>query len=167
MTTKPAGHTRGAGSGSPPPATAGATRPGGAGAAGQLGWYTAIGIASTLAYLALFQLLREPVGAQPANLLAWVLTAVVDTAANRRYTFGLAGRAGAARAQLEGLAVFGLGYVLTSGSLAALDGATTGAGRTAELGVLVAANLAAGLLRFLLLRVWVFAPHRTTRPRCA
>jgi putative flippase GtrA len=133
---------------------------------GQLGWYTAIGIASTLAYLALYQLLRQPLGAQPANLLAWVLTAVVDTAANRRCTFGLAGRAGAARAQLEGLVIFGLGYVLTSGSLAAVHGVSTGAGRTAELGVLVVANLAAGLLRFRLLKGWVFAPHRAARPRC-
>ena len=95
-----------------------------------------------------------------------MLTAVVDTAANRRCTFGLAGRAGAARAQLEGLAIFGLGYVLTSGSLAALHAVSGGATRTAELGVLVAANLAAGLLRFLLLKGWVFAPHRTARPRC-
>ena len=137
-----------------------------AAAAAQLGRYTAIGIASTLAYLALYQVLAGPLGAQPANLVAWVLTAVVDTAANRRCTFGLAGRAGAARAQLEGLAVFGLGYLLTSGSLAALQGAATDAGRTAELGVLVAANLAAGLLRFLLLKGWVFAPRRTAGPRC-
>ena len=60
---------------------------------------------------------------------------------------------------------FGLGYGLTSGSLAVLHAATTGAGRTAELGVLVVANLAAGLLRFLLLKGWVFAPHRTAAPR--
>jgi putative flippase GtrA len=166
MTTTPAAHPRPAGSGVGPRALAGVARPGGAAAAGQLGWYTAIGIASTLAYLVLYQLLREPLGAQTANLLAWVLTAVLDTAANRRYTFGLAGRAGAARAQIEGLAVFGLGYALTSGSLAALEAVTTGAGRTAELGVLVAANLAAGLLRFLLLKGWVFAPHRTALRRC-
>jgi putative flippase GtrA len=166
MTTTPATHPRPAGSGARPRALAGAARSGSAAAPGQLRRYTAIGIASTVAYLALYQLLREPLGAQAANLLAWVLTAVLDTAANRRYTFGLAGRAGAARAQLEGLAVFGLGYALTSGSLAGLEAVTTDAGRTAELGVLVAANLAAGLLRFLLLRGWVFAPHRTALPRC-
>ena len=165
MTTRPTTHPQGAGSrGVQRSARSAAGRPRDA-AVAQLGWYTVIGIASTMAYLALYQLLREPLGAQHANLLAWVLTAVVDTAANRRCTFGLAGRAGAARAQLEGLAVFGLGYVLTSGSLAAVDGLATGAGRTAELGVLVAANLAAGLLRFLLLRGWVFAPHRAARPR--
>ena len=80
----------------------GAARPRGAAVGTSFkGRYTAIGIASTLAYLALYQLLREPLGAQPANLLSWVLTAVLDTAANRRCTFGLAGRAGAARAQLE------------------------------------------------------------------
>ena len=74
MTTKPATHPQGPGSrDAQRPALSGAARPRGA-AVGQLGRYTAIGIASTLAYLALYQLLREPLGAQPANLLAWVLT---------------------------------------------------------------------------------------------
>lgn len=126
----------------------------------QLFWYTTIGIASTLAYLALYALLREAVGAQPSNVLAWLLTAVADTSANRRLTFKLSGRAGALRAQLEGLLVFGIGLALTSGSLAVLDVVTDQPSRAWEFGVLLVANLAAGVLRFVLLRVWVFAPHR-------
>lgn len=128
--------------------------------AGQLGRYTAIGVACTLAYLALFELLQGVLGAQPANLLAWLVTAVADTACNRSLTFGVSGRAGAVRAQLEGLAVFGIGLAMTTGSLAGLGAITAQPGHALELAVLVAANLGAGVLRFVLLHSWVFAPRR-------
>jgi hypothetical protein len=55
---------------------------------------------------------------------------------------------------------------MTSTSLAVLDVVKDQPSRTLELGVLLAANLAAGVLRFVLLRVWVFAPHRC-RPAAA
>ena len=126
----------------------------------QLVRFAGVGVASTLAYLPLYLLLRTGLSAQPANLLALLLTAVANTAANRRLTFGVTGRRDATWHQLQGLAVFGLGLALTSGSLAALH-AVTGAGPVAvELGVLVAANLAATVLRFLLLRSWVFRSRR-------
>ena len=86
--------------------------------------------------------------------MALLLTAVANTAANRRLTFGVTGRARAGRHQLQGLVVFGLG--LTSGSLALLHALSATAPLGVEVGVLVAANLAATVLRFLLLRVWVF-----------
>ena len=143
------------------PDAAGARRTGIAtGLANQLVRFGAIGVASTLAYLALYVLLRGALGAQPANLLALLATAVANTTANRRLTFGLSGRAGAGRAQVEGLLVFGLGLALTSGALAALSAVTVHPGRRLELTVLVAANATATVLRFLLLRSWVFAPHR-------
>ena len=129
----------------------------------QLVWYTLIGIASTLAYVGLYAVLRDLIGAQPSNILAWALTAVFDTSANRRLTFKLSGRAGALRAQLEGMVVFLIGLALTSGSLAVLDAVKDQPSRALEIGVLLAANLAAGVLRFVLLRVWVFAPHRCHR----
>jgi putative flippase GtrA len=118
----------------------------------------------TLAYLALYVLLRGTLGAQAANVVAWVATAIVDTAANRRLTFGLSGRPGAARAQLEGLVVFGIGMVLTSGSLFTLDALVAHPTHLLELGVLLLANIVAGLLRFSLLRHWVFSPRRHRCP---
>ncbi|WP_174536558.1 dolichyl-phosphate beta-glucosyltransferase [Micromonospora chalcea] len=118
----------------------------------QLVRFAAVGVASTLAYLLLFLLARGPLGAQPANLLALLLTAVANTAANRRLTFGVSGRRHAGRHHLQGLLAFALGLALTSGSLAALHAATR-PGRALELTVLVVANLAATALRFLLLRL--------------
>lgn len=121
--------------------------------------FAAIGITSTLAYLALFMALR-PLGAQAANLVALLLTAIVNTAANRRFTFGVRGRAKVARHQFEGLIVFGIGLALTSGALAALNSIGEPS-RIVELLVLVSANLLATVVRFVLLRGWVFHPRRT------
>jgi putative flippase GtrA len=124
--------------------------------AGQVVRFAAIGALSTLAYLLLFVLARPSMGAQPANLLALLVTAVGNTAANRRFTFGVRGT-GAGRHQLQGLVVFGLGLALTSGSLWVLMQVSTSPARALELVVLVAANLLATALRFVLLREWVFA----------
>ncbi|MCP2169012.1 Glycosyltransferases involved in cell wall biogenesis [Goodfellowiella coeruleoviolacea] len=128
----------------------------------QLVRFAAIGLASTAAYLLVFAVLRTGLGAQAANLLALLVTGVANTAANRRFTFGVRGRRGAGRHQFEGLLVFALGLALTSGSLALLTAAST-PGRLTEIAVLVLANLAATVLRFLLLRGWVFHPRRQAR----
>ncbi|MEU8210558.1 dolichyl-phosphate beta-glucosyltransferase [Micromonospora sp. NPDC049044] len=119
----------------------------------QVARFAAVGVASTLAYLALFVATRGALGAQPANLLALLLTAVANTAANRRLTFGITGRRHVGRHHLQGLLAFGLGLALTSGSLAVLHAVHHAPARPVELAVLVAANLAATVLRFVLLRL--------------
>jgi putative flippase GtrA len=131
-----------------------------AGLAPQLLRFIVIGVTSTLAYLALYFGLRQGMPAQAANLLALLATAVVNTAANRRLTFGVTGRRHAGRHHLQGLFVFGLGLALTSGSLVALHAVTATPPAVAELSVLVTANLVGTVLRFVLLRHWLF--HRAT-----
>ncbi|OBF12510.1 bifunctional glycosyltransferase family 2/GtrA family protein [Mycobacterium sp. ACS4331] len=125
-------------------------------------FFATVGICSTIAYLVLFLALRSGLGPQGANLVALLATAIANTAANRRFTFGVRGRAGVARHQIEGLVVFGIGLALTSGSLALLHTMSEPA-RPVELGVLVGANLLATVVRFVLLRGWVFHPRRTGR----
>jgi putative flippase GtrA len=122
----------------------------------QLVRFCAIGVASTVAYLALYALLRLGIGAQPANLLALLLTAIGNTALNRRFTFGVRGAGAAVRHQFQGLIIFALGLVLTSGSLAVLGAMSAAPPRAVELTVLTLANLVATVLRFVLLRAWVF-----------
>ncbi|MFI7373769.1 glycosyltransferase [Actinoplanes sp. NPDC049668] len=126
-----------------------------AGLAGQLLRFAAVGVASTLAYLLLFALLRNGFGPQAANLVALLATAVANTAANRRLTFRVRGSDGAWRHQAQGLVVFAVGLGLTSGSLALLHLASDPP-TIVELGVLVVANLVATGVRFLLMRGWVF-----------
>ncbi|MEV6673564.1 bifunctional glycosyltransferase family 2/GtrA family protein [Streptomyces sp. NPDC051162] len=117
-----------------------------------------VGAVSTCLYLALYSLFRTGTGAQTANALALLLSAVANTAANRRLTFGVRGRDRALRHQAQGLVVFAIGLALTSGSLAALSLASGSPSHGTEVAVLLSANLAATALRFLLLRAWVFAP---------
>ncbi len=130
----------------------------------ELGWqiagFSVIGVTSTLAYIILYLLLRNVMPALAANALSLLVTAVANTAANRRLTFGISGRSHAARHQLKGLLTFAAGLALTSGALAGLHAVTASPGRAAEVAVLVAANLVATALRFLLYRTWVFGGAR-------
>jgi putative flippase GtrA len=123
--------------------------------------FAAVGAASTLAYALLYVALRPLMQAQAANALTLLLTAIANTAANRRFTFAVQGRARVVRHQAQGLVVFGLALALTSGSIAALHLLAPTAARAVELAVLTAANLIATVLRFVLLRVWVFRARRS------
>ncbi|UKA67439.1 bifunctional glycosyltransferase family 2/GtrA family protein [Arthrobacter sp. FW306-05-C] len=132
---------------------------------GQLVRFAAIGAASTLAYLLIFLFCRGFVDPQLANFLALLITAVANTGANRRFTFGIQG-GNPVRHHFEGLIVFGIGLLLTSGALALVHRTTT-SDRWAEVLTVVAANLAATAVRFLLFRLWVFrdkAPRTTAAP---
>src|ERR1700691_5145724 len=122
----------------------------------QLARFTVVGVASTVAYVLLFLLLRGGLGAQGANAVSLLVTAVANTAVNRRVTFGIRGRAQAGRHQVRGLIAFGIGLALTSGALALLHHADARPARATEVSVLIAANLLATIVRFGLYRSWVF-----------
>ena len=85
-----------------------------------------------------------------------IITTVANTAANRRLTFGIRGTAGAGRHQLQGMGLFLLSLGVTSGSLALLHLAHPKASTISEMSVLLAANVVAAVLRFLLMRGWMF-----------
>jgi putative flippase GtrA len=118
----------------------------------QLIRFGVVGVASTAAYALLYLLLRPLLGAFVANALALLLTAVANTAVNRRLTFGVKGSSGALGDHVVGLLAFGVGLTLTTGALAGLH-AITDPGRVLELSVLLAANILATLLRFVVLRL--------------
>jgi putative flippase GtrA len=122
---------------------------------GQLVRFGAIGVASTLAYAALYLLGRGFLDPQAANFAALLITAVANTAANRRFTFGVLGAARLARHHAEGLIVFGIGWALTAGALLWMN-SIPNPGQWIELTVLTLANLAATAVKFLLFRLWVF-----------
>ena len=128
-------------------------RPGRRAALRQVGSFAVIGVFSTLAYVAFYALLRGLTPAPVANALALAVTAVGNTAANRRLTFQVRGPEGLARDHATGLLALGVALAITSASLGLLDMLAPHAGRAVELSVLVTANAAATLVRFLLLRL--------------
>jgi putative flippase GtrA len=127
---------------------------------GQVARFVSIGVLSTLAYVFVYLVLRSFLDAQAANALALLVTAVANTAANRRFTFAIRGRAHTVRHQLQGLIVLGLALGLTASSLALLHRLEPNPTHRMELAVLIAANLLATVLRFVLLRTWVFRERR-------
>jgi putative flippase GtrA len=126
----------------------------------QVARFMGVGSASTLAFALLFLALSAPLGAAAANALALALTAVGNTAANRRLTFRLRGRAELLRHHALGALVFFLTLGLTTGALGVLHGLVATPSRLLELAVLVVASTAATITRFVALRSWVFARRR-------
>jgi putative flippase GtrA len=118
--------------------------------------FAVVGAVSTVAYVLLYLALRTTMPALWANALSLLITAVANTAANRRFTFGIRGRSRAAQDHARGLLAYGTGLLVTSAALGWLHAAAPRAGRTAEVAVLVAASLLATLARFVLYRNWVF-----------
>ncbi|WP_040584582.1 bifunctional glycosyltransferase family 2/GtrA family protein [Segniliparus rugosus] len=133
------------------------------GMVGQLVRFGVVGVLSTIAFALLYLALRPLLGAQVANLVALLSTAIANTAANRAFTFGVRGRAGAGLHHLQGLIIFLIGLGLTSGSLYALHSmVSSDPGRHIELVTLIVANLVATLVRFIGLRL-VFRHHHARR----
>lgn len=123
---------------------------------GQVIRFGLVGAVSTLAFALLYLVLQGPFGAQQANFLALLLTAVGNTAANRRFTFGISGQEKLFTQQFQGLIVFLLAWAITSSSLLVLHSVNLDAAPSMELLTLTAANVFATLMRFVLLRIWVF-----------
>lgn len=112
--------------------------------------FAKIGVLSTLVSLALFLWLRDDTGAVAANLIAVSATAMGNTWANRRYTFGYRGTRGRGRHYSGGVAISLAGLALSSLALANVGGSL------AQVLVLLLTWGAATVARFALLRNWVF-----------
>jgi glycosyltransferase involved in cell wall biosynthesis len=128
---------------------------------GQVLRFGVVGVFSTVAFALLYLLLQQFMNEQLANFFALLATAIANTWANRRFTFGVRGSRGVVRHQFQGLVVFGLAWLITSGSLAGLHAWQPNASPHLELAVLTLANLFATALRFVLLRLWVFRGQRS------
>ena len=132
----------------------------------QVSRFAAVGVVSTLLHLGLFAALASvQSSAQVANLGALLVATVANTTLNRRWTFGVRG-AGRLRSQLQGLAVFGLTWLMTAGALALLD-AAVGTPTTAVATLVVgAANAVSTVVRFVAMRSWIFRrpPARAQDP---
>src|SRR5487761_18060 len=130
---------------------------------GQLVRFAAIGVMSTVAYAALYWMLRGFLPPVASNTVALVVTAIANTAANRRLAFGVRGANGLLRAHAGGLAAFAVALVLTNGAIGALELIKPAPSLGLEIATLSAANALATAVRFLLLRM-LFFHLRTDKP---
>jgi putative flippase GtrA len=120
----------------------------------QLVSFALVGTVSTLVSLAFFLALRHPIGAGSADAAALTATTFGNTWANRRFTFVQRGRADRTRHYVGGTLVYLVALAL---SIAAIAGArTAGIGQPGEIIALVASWIVASVMRFVLLRKYVF-----------
>lgn len=121
-----------------------------AGLTGQGLRFVLVGSLAMVAQLGLYAFLAGSVGAQLANICAWLVSTLIGNAAHHRFTFQVAGHAGESD-HLVGLltSLAGLGF---SSLVLAVLGQPTGLGGTAAI---VAVNAGVGALRFVALRWWL------------
>lgn len=125
----------------------------------QIGKFAVIGVASTLLYLVIFAALRSAAGNQWANLAALLASTIFNTALNRRFTFEVKGKGGAARVQLQSLLLLGVTVAMTAGGLEILRQFEPQADGFLSTATVAAGNVIATVVRFALLRRWL-APRR-------
>ena len=118
----------------------------------QIASFAIIGVLSTAAYAALYLMFRVSMSSEIANGAALVLTAIANTAANRRLTFGITDRAHLLRDHAAGLLAFGFALAITTIAAAAMEHLGAGMSRMTELVVLISANALATIVRFAILR---------------
>ncbi|MFV0462474.1 MAG: glycosyltransferase [Nostocoides sp.] len=131
----------------------------------QLAVFLVIGAVSMGLQLAFFAGLRTAgMGAQWANVTALIGSTLFNTAANRRWTFGVRGRANAGRHQLAGLALLAMTLGITAGALDLLKVSWPGAPTWIETGVVGLSTALATGLKFVIMRRWVFIGNDTNDP---
>jgi putative flippase GtrA len=138
-------------------------RPAGPGLITQVWRFAGVGLASTAVHLGLFAWLatRLP-SAQTANLLALLAATVANTAANRRWTFGVRGRRGLGRQHLQALTVFGLTWGMSSLALLLVGTVTPSAGAAVQTVAIAGANVVSTVVRFVAMRRWIFNDRNPT-----
>lgn len=124
-------------------------------------WYLAAGVVTTGLQAVLFLAFRPEIGAQWANLAALAITTVGNTEFHRRVTFAnRSSRAG--KRHLQDLVTFAFYAGYGSVVLAALDAVVPHPSAGQQTAVLLAASFVGGVIRFAVLRWWVFARARRT-----
>ncbi|MDE9364677.1 GtrA family protein [Luteipulveratus sp. YIM 133132] len=121
---------------------------------GEMLRFAVVGVGSTALSVALFALFASVTTHQWANVLALLLSTVANTAVNRRFTFGVQGRTGAVRVQLQSLLLLGVSWALTALALWLLNRAAPDAGTWVAAAVFLVGNAVATVVRFWLLRRW-------------
>ncbi len=126
----------------------------------QLVRFCIVGVVCTLLYAVLYNVWRDGLGPWQANSLALVVTMLVNTAWNRRWTFRRRGRHRLLRNYLEASVAFVVGLAVSTAALGLLRAVFGSPGRALDTVVLLAAGALATVVRFVLFRNWVFRPDR-------
>jgi putative flippase GtrA len=123
----------------------------------QLARYALVGGVGTALNVVLFLVARPWLSAVPANVVAIVLTTLVTTEANRRFTFR-AGRGHRWRTLLQNVGTVAFYAFYGSAVLVLLHAVVDGPTALVESIAVASASVLGGVARFGVMRLWEFAP---------
>ncbi len=126
-----------------------------------LGRYLIVGGMGTGLNVVLFLAARAWLSAVPANVVAIVLSTLLTTEANRRFTFH-AGHGYPWRTVLQNLGTMVFYAFYGSAVLLLLDALVASPTALMESAAVAAASMLGGLARFSVMRLWEFAPSSPT-----
>jgi len=126
-------------------------------ATAQFARFVTVGGISSAVYALLFVTL-EGLGDQPANLVGALASTMLANELHRRLTFHAGERVSWFTAQWEGGGLAGIGLAATSLTLGGVHAVVGDIGTAAQLCLIAAVTGLIGLVRFVLLRSWVFSP---------
>lgn len=132
----------------------------------QVASFALVGASTTVLHVLLFLALRDPLGSIAANAVGLAIATPVNTGLNRLRTFDVHGRRRLVRDHVQAGVIFLAGLATTSLALFVLG--EIWPDRPSLVGVIavLGANATVTLLRFVLLRAWVFNPaRRASSPR--
>jgi glycosyltransferase involved in cell wall biosynthesis len=130
-------------------------------AADQLMRFAGVGVVSTLGYLFLFVAWRSLAGALGANALALAICTIFNTAVHRELARGPENQLKCGRYIAVVIALLAASLSLTTLGLLAVD-LLSSTSLLLEMAAVTVANAAAAVLRFAVLRAWVFRPAAPT-----
>jgi len=126
--------------------------------ADQLFRFAGVGVVSTIGYLFLFLAWRPIAGTYLANALALAICTIFNLAVHKELARSMQGRGQRGRFALVAASLFLLSLALTSLALYVVQVAF-GSSLSADLLAVTVANAIAAVLRFSVLRAWVFRPR--------
>jgi putative flippase GtrA len=120
--------------------------------------FACVGVGSTVVHLGLFAaLLHVLPTSQAANLGALLVATVANTAANRRFTFGVTGTTAAARQHVQSLGLFALTWGLSAGALWLLHTWAAQPPTLVQTAVVGGSMVGSTVVRYVAMRSWIFA----------
>lgn len=131
------------------------SRPDRAGLGGQIGRFAVIGAISTGLTVLLFAALALVMPSQIANVVSLVIATVLNTAANRRFTFGVTERDGRLMLQVRSLLLLAMTIGCSAAALHVLHLFAPDADTLAAVVAFILGNAVATVVRFFFLRRWV------------
>lgn len=123
--------------------------------------FVAVGATNTVFYFLVFNLFRLALASQMANALAVAISVTFSFWANRRFTFRYAGSDRGMRQFAEFAVVFLLTLAISSGALAILFSTRSDVSVVAENIALVVSSGVLVIVRFWIMRNWVFDHDRS------